>query len=99
MAAFSSQTVPDDKNQSQISRKMKTNLRTFNVFPKKLWDLRKVYEYEQKIKEEIKRKELEINNKLLLKEETKRQRIVQFLIGSQNLGSSFHRDFQTHRFF
>jgi hypothetical protein len=99
MAAFSSQTVPDEKNQRQISTKMKTSLRTFNVFPKQLWELRKLYEYEEKLKEEIENKRLETNKKLLLKEEAKRQRIVQFLIGSQKQASSFHRDFQTNRFF
>ena len=63
LAAFSSQTGLDEKNNFQQSSEMKTRLRTFNVFPKILWNFRKAYEHEQEIKEKLKKKELEIKNK------------------------------------
>lgn len=87
--------IMGQKNQEQI--KSAGRLRTFNVFPKELWDLRKAYALKQEVKKEIERKELEMKKYLLIEEEKRRQRLIQFLLESRPQGSSFLRDFHTSR--
>ena len=87
--------IMGQKNQKQI--KYAGRLRTFNVFPKELWDLRKAYALKQEVKKEIERKELEMKKYLLIEEEKRRQRLIQFLLESRPQGSSFLRDFHTSR--
>ncbi len=92
---FSLNAIMCQKNRGQINSIGR--LRTFNVFPKELWDLRKAYGLEQEVKKEMENKELEMEKDLLIKEEKRRQRVLQFLLESRPQGSSFLRDFHTSR--
>ena len=83
-----------DRAGNQVKR-----LRSFNVFPEELWDLRKAYEIKQRLLEEKEMKQLEIEKDLLRKKADKQRKIFHIYLGSRNKGSSFHRDFHTERFF
>ena len=91
--------ISSEKNGfEKFNRVQKKSLRTLSMISNKLWDLEEAYESRRRVNEEMKRKELEIKNRAMLKEWNERRRIFQLHLGSRHF-SNVHKYFHTNRFF